>query len=219
LTADYSEVHSISEPEVRPPHACLAWLPTGHAIATNAQANTVVIVDVDSRTVTHTLEHAATVRDVRSTRGGQLVVATTESLDIWDLSTKERIHSLPEPFSEIEVNEVGTFVAAADGKNNVALINPHTGLLIARIVALGNVNDLAFSPDGLTLAVGATRPAKVSLWDTRTRQELMKLDCNFHLLNGLAFSPDGRRLVATGRNALDSSENGSISEWSIRDSQ
>ena len=148
--------------DLRPDDVCLAWLPTGHAIAINLAAKTVAIVDVDSQTVTHKFELSATVRDVCCTRSGHLAIATTESLDIWDLRTNRRVHSLPEPFSIVAASESGTLLAASDRTNTVVLVDPHTGLAVARIVNAGVARHLAFSPDGLTLAIGTDRPATIS---------------------------------------------------------
>jgi WD40 repeat protein len=39
----------------------------------------------------------------------------------------------------------------------------------------------------------------LKVWDARTGQELLTLDGICGLSNGVAFSPDGRRLVGRGR--------------------
>ena len=63
------------------------------------------------------------------------------------------------------------------------------------------------------MAVGLYKPSIVNLRDTRTGQELMRLDCDAGELFDLAFSPDGLRLVAPGK---DTNDKGRIWEWRIR---
>jgi WD40 repeat protein/serine/threonine protein kinase len=68
---------------------------------------------------------------------------------------------------------------------------------------------LAFSPDGKRLATssrppnvsGPQGPGEVKVWDTQTGQELLTLTGHPDPISGLAFSPDGKRLVSA---SLDS---------------
>jgi WD40 repeat protein/serine/threonine protein kinase len=62
----------------------------------------------------------------------------------------------------------------------------------------GEVNGIAFSPDGKRLASGARDDKAVKVWDTRTGQELLTLQGHTGRVVGLAFSPDGKRLAGGG---------------------
>jgi WD40 repeat protein len=55
---------------------------------------------------------------------------------------------------------------------------------------------VAFSRDGRLLATAGDGAA--SLWSVATGRELRRLDGQAYLLGHVAFSPDGRTLVATG---------------------
>ena len=69
----------------------------------------------------------------------------------------------------------------------------------------GDVLNLAFSPDGLTLA-SCGRDRTVRLWDPVTAQELLTLNGHKADVHGIAFSRDGATL-ATG------SHDGAIKLW------
>ena len=58
----------------------------------------------------------------------------------------------------------------------------------------------------------------VTLWDVRTHQELCDLDARMHAIFKVAFSPDGKRLLASGQapgpHHLPHGE-GMITEWRL----
>ncbi|KAA5542265.1 protein kinase [Roseiconus nitratireducens] len=64
----------------------------------------------------------------------------------------------------------------------------------------GGARCLAFSPDGTLLATGSDRHgSKVAkIWDAETGQELIALDGIDHAILSINFSPDGKRVVASG---------------------
>jgi WD40 repeat protein len=61
----------------------------------------------------------------------------------------------------------------------------------------GPVNCLAFSPDGLTLAVG-TRDGWVNLWHLLSHQQIIPLKAHRSIVSRAVFSPDGKTLATAG---------------------
>ena len=59
----------------------------------------------------------------------------------------------------------------------------------------GMVEDVAFSPDGKTLAM-ASREGTVQLWDVATGKLLETLKGHSSAVRAVVFSPDGRTLAS-----------------------
>jgi serine/threonine protein kinase/WD40 repeat protein len=82
-------------------------------------------------------------------------------------------------------------------------------------IGLGRVWALAFSPDGKTLASGG-EDRVVRLWDVTTGAVLLELSGHNREVTGVAFSPDGRRLVSTTGEANESSNvPGEVKLWDL----
>jgi WD40 repeat protein len=60
----------------------------------------------------------------------------------------------------------------------------------------GRITQVAFSPDGRTLASGSF-DGEVKLWSALTGQELLSLDQHRGPIGALVFSPDGRMLATS----------------------
>jgi WD40 repeat protein len=100
---------------------------------------------------------------------------------------------------QLEVDEVGrvTHIAIGEVARGGSIWDLTTGDRLATLTGhTGEVFDVAFSPDGDTIATaGADGTAR--LWDTETGTEQLVLHSDEGPVSSVAFSPDGDRLVTT----------------------
>jgi WD40 repeat protein/serine/threonine protein kinase len=81
----------------------------------------------------------------------------------------------------------------------------HSDALFILCQQPAEVNSLAVSPDGLSVAIGSYHKGGVSLWDLRTRQELIRLAKNEMFVRA-AFSPTEPLLAFAGSDFSDSGQ-------------
>jgi WD40 repeat protein len=141
--------------------------------------------------------------------GATLAVAGTDGVTLWDVATGRPAGSpLPDPFhvphptafspSAVAFAPDATTLASVHGGGVVLWNLALRGPLSTTVKAGGrNVTDLAFSPDGSTLAVGGNT---VTLWDTTQGDRIRRLPVQTatFLGRGVAFSPDGTTLAVGG---------------------
>ncbi|MDP6720599.1 MAG: hypothetical protein QGF59_18195, partial [Pirellulaceae bacterium] len=90
---------------------------------------------------------------------------------------------------------------------------PKSRHLSRRISAKVQIYEFSFSPNGRRIAT-ASGDGTVKLWDMATRREVLSLGQNEGPLLSVAFSPDGRLLVAaTGSHSSRPKRKGQIVIW------
>src|SRR5262249_11785209 len=84
-----------------------------------------------------------------------------------------------------------------DGNGLVVVFDLEAGEVLWRIAGVntGIIRDLAFSPDGETLAT-ADNTATITIWDSRTGDVRRQLRGHNRLVSSVAFSPDGAKLAS-----------------------
>lgn len=115
----------------------------------------------------------------------------------------------------------GQVVATCAGKPDVVIWDVNTGLEVRRLQGhQGGVGTLAFSADGTLIASGVSEQnaiARIKIWRVADGQLLQTLDGHVTgVVNALAFSPDGRKLLSCGRDVPVGGTH-SVRLWRVRD--
>ena len=115
-------------------------------------------------------------------------------------------------------------LAMAQGKNGVALWNLANRQLLCKLPFPDSASAVAFSPTGCRLAVSGSGTGVV-IWEvggSLSGQELGRLEAPLavmrQFISGLTFSPDGRRLAASGGNSTGEG-GGHIFIWKINNNE
>ncbi|MEV5830740.1 serine/threonine-protein kinase [Spirillospora sp. NPDC052242] len=100
----------------------------------------------------------------------------------------------------------GLLAAAADDR--VRVWNASTGRRVADLEGhIGTVTDVAFAPDGRTIATGGTDQS-ARLWDVAAARATAVLTGHGGSVSAVAFAPDGRTLATGGRD-------GTVRLWDV----
>jgi WD40 repeat protein len=115
--------------------------------------------------------------------------ADLTEVDSADLGEQQAVH--------LAVSPDGRTLAVAGTDRNVAL-RDLTGGRATRTIAdhPSTVRQVAFSPDGETLATITTGDEVIRLWDIATGERLASLTGHGDTPNAIAFAPDGRTLAS-----------------------
>jgi WD40 repeat protein len=151
---------------------------------------------------------------VFSPDGRFLALGGQENLEICEAETGKVVRRFNTPAQNLAWSPAGRYLATASGANvEIRVWDPSMGTLLLTLLApqvgggcVHSRGRLAFSPDGQFLA-GASEnnhlspngSGGVTVWEVATGKELMTLRGHTSEVNGIAFSPDGRRLISGSR--------------------
>ncbi|WSJ08715.1 caspase family protein [Streptomyces phaeochromogenes] len=197
---------------VTPSSGCLAFSPDGKTLARGI-SNAVEIINPVNGSITKRVYMED--RDVSSlafnTNSNMLAIGSSEgAVELWNLSTGKLIRAMnshSDAVSSVAFSPTGTSIASTASDDDFALVSdPTTGSWTSRLRTSFPI-DLAFSPDGKTLAI-ASVSHDVRLWDKGTEPPFRLLAGHTGWVNSVAFSTDGR--LASG------SEDGTVRLWEPR---
>ncbi len=180
----------------------------GRTLIAASGDSTIRVWDVPGHRLKSTLKGSGTVLMLASGNENP-VFATTDrfdGVDLWRADSKLEPSTavrMPDWANAIALSPDGAVLAAAQERGATSLIDVSTRRQIAVLPSSGLLNlSIAFSPDGLLLAVGTgmRRDAGVvHLWDVRRRSLTATLRGHARSVSGIAFAPDGRSLLTASR--------------------
>jgi RNA polymerase sigma factor (sigma-70 family) len=154
---------------------------------------------------------------------GRRLISTgnKDVVHVWDVASGRELHHMPGRF-QLAISRDGRLLAASDRQMTVFVYDLTTGQETKRFafpqagLAGGSaiLSDLAFAPDGSSLAaVGTLRtPTQrgiIRLWDLTDGGRVRSFDSQKAWIDSVAFSPDGRSLATGDRE-------GELILWEVR---
>jgi eukaryotic-like serine/threonine-protein kinase len=203
---------SILEPEATGWLMSMAFSPDGRTLVTaHYDQRQARLWDVGNRTPIGHLETKEHLIGVAYSPDGKALVTTGGTLYqsnsasevvIWDMTTKQRIHTLLGATSwvyQATFSPDGQTLAASGGDGAVTIWKVATGEMIMRLTGHhGFVEPITFSSDGEILAAGDEQ-GYVWLWNWRSRRVESLFRAHDRPIYTILFSPDEQRLITTSR--------------------
>ncbi|NDJ77845.1 MAG: WD40 repeat domain-containing protein, partial [Chloroflexi bacterium] len=186
------------------PVNAVAFNPDGARLASGSADATVIVWDLDSGEPVTTITFEASVVGLDYSPDGSLLAigGATNMVWLWDVESGERVHvfeGLDGDIKAVTFSQDGSLLAAVSESGTVYVWDAASREqlhLLAGTDTYSNAYDVAFSPDGSTLAVAGENPAVVALWDTGSGERIAVLEGHFDRVHSVAFSPDGTRLAS-----------------------
>lgn len=186
----------------------IAFSPDGKLLAAGTWCgNGITVWDAQTGQVWRKMENSSTSYSVAFSPNGRVLAAGSgDAISLWDLQSGTLIKTLSNPdggMLEIAFSPDGNKLAARICCDGVALFQTGSGKVEKIIRAGYDVESVAFSPDGKTLATGSVEydAGGVSLWDVQTGVLRRNLRNRSH--GGyIAFSPNGKLLASGSRDDI-----------------
>ncbi len=199
--------------------SAVAWSSDGKRIASASGDHTVQVWDASSGGHVLTYRgHSADVLTLAWSPGGQYIATGSidSTVQIWNPSNGARVYTYrgqSDAIFDLAWSPDGTRIASASNDGTVRIWDALTGRNIVTYSGPSSIrggtaasNAVAWSPDGLSLAIGGLGPAV--LIDTTTAKIIGYYGPNSGQAHAVAFSPNGKYL-AIGR------DNTTVEVWDV----
>ena len=156
------------------------------------------------------VHYVSTIQSIAFSRDGELLVSggLDNTVRLWDVEERREIFNRGQNQKGVEFGNIlsvafsptGNVFASAGRQNEVHLWSAADSKMIGTLNTDEFVETLAFHPDGRYLAAGVW--AKIHVWDIETQEEMAPLEGSLGTVKTLAFSSDGKALVASSRDGV-----------------
>ena len=195
--------------------ASVAVSPDGRCLAAGGTDSIVTIWSIADFQPLHLLRgHTLAVTALAFSEDGRFLASGgfDEGIRLWDVQTGELVRVLQRAAMPIQAWSIciqGDLLAAAGNDKTIHVWNWQRGESLRNLRLPGQVDTVAFSPDGRLLA-GAGEGSEVHIWDTRTGELLHKRRVAAVRTLALAFDAAGETLATGG-------EDNRIQLWNVAD--
>ncbi|MGB7709630.1 MAG: WD40 repeat domain-containing protein [Microcoleus sp.] len=191
---------------------CVAITPDGQTLVSGCADSTIKIWDLNSNELLHSLHCSEPVYLVAITPDGQKLISIEDSkiVQIWDLSNPEILKNLvtySSGYSYFYWRYSKCIVISPDqqriimGRKIIKSYDLITGKLRTIIGRnLGQIYDLAITPDGKTL-ISSYDKNTIKIWDLTAKkypEVRLTLKSYAETVEALTLTPDGQRIVSAG---------------------
>ncbi len=195
--------------------AAVAVSPDGRCLAAGGTDSIVTIWSIADFQPLHLLRgHSLAITALAFSEDGRFLASGgfDEAIRLWDVQTGELMRVLRRAAMPIQAWSIcirGDLLAAAGNDRTIHVWNWQRGELLRNLSMPGQVDTVAFSPDGRLLA-GAGEGSEINIWDARTGEVLYKRFAAMGRILALAFDTDGETLATGG-------EDNRIQLWNVAD--
>jgi WD40 repeat protein len=204
----------------------VAFSSDGKQIVSGSADMTAKVWDAQTGKETVTLKgHTGKVNSVAFRADGRVIVSASDdkTVRVWDVQTGKEISILKKhtgPVNSAAISSDGQRIVSGSSDGTAKVWNTQTGQEILSFVPLsvtvgtgggkfeaqpGQVNSVAFSPDGTRILIGASALrsfGNVTVWETQTGQKVLELKEHTGPVHCVGYSFDGQRIVIGGENSL-----------------
>ena len=192
----------------------VSFSPDGNLIVAGKQDGTIEIIDAETLETLQILKgHFGSVSDVAFMPDGRRIVSAAQSMKIWEIATADRVLSNIQffrPSKVIGIDHFGRRIAIIDqqrirpvfGKGEcLRIMDANSGEQIVKLGEnSGSIVTIDFSPTENKIVAGHF-DGTVAIWELTRNSEPIIVDRQNTLMRTVAFSRDGRSIVAAGENA------------------